>query len=52
MTHSSHLEDLLHFSRPLADVTHNLSAFAWDSVEELVTLERRPPKFAIMELLK
>jgi hypothetical protein len=36
---TSHLEDLLHFSRPLADVTHDLSAFSWDPEDELVTLE-------------
>ena len=39
MTRTSHLNDLLHFSRPLADVTLDLSAFAWDSEEELITLE-------------
>lgn len=39
MTRTSHLEDLLHFSRPLADVAHDLSASPWDSDEELVTLE-------------
>ena len=39
VTRTSHLEDLLHFSRPLADVTHDLSAFSRDSEHELVTLE-------------
>jgi hypothetical protein len=39
VTRTSHLEELLHFSRPLADVTHDLSVFAWDSEEELATLE-------------
>ncbi|MCP1583780.1 hypothetical protein [Pseudoxanthomonas mexicana] len=39
VTRTSHLKDLLHFSRPLADVTHDLSAFAWGPEEELITLE-------------
>lgn len=38
MTRQSHLEDLLHFRRPLADVARDLSAFVWDSERSLVTL--------------
>jgi hypothetical protein len=36
---TSQLKELLHFSRPVADVVSDLSAFGWDSDEELVTLE-------------
>lgn len=39
VTRISHLKNLLYFSSPLADETHDLSAFAWDSEEELVTLQ-------------
>ena len=39
VTRASHLEDLLHFRRPLAEVTFDLSAFSWDSAEHLVTLQ-------------
>jgi hypothetical protein len=38
-TRTSQLEELLHFSRPVADVLSDLSAFGWDSDEELVILE-------------
>ena len=39
VTRTSRLKELLHFSRPVADVVGDLSAFGWDSDEELVTLE-------------
>jgi hypothetical protein len=39
VTRASHLEDLLHFRRPFAEVTFDLSAFSWDSAEDLVTLQ-------------
>ena len=39
VTRASHLEDLLHFRRPLAEVTFDLSAFSWDSAEDLITLQ-------------
>jgi hypothetical protein len=38
-TRTFHLEELLQFSRPIAGVVSDLSAFGWDSDEELVTLE-------------
>ena len=38
-TRASHLKDLLHFSRPVADVVSELSVFGWDSDEVLVTLD-------------
>ena len=38
-TRTSQLKELLHFSRPVADVVSDLSAFGWDSDEVLATLE-------------
>ena len=38
-TRKSHLEELLYFSRPVADVVSALSVFGWDSDQGLVTLE-------------
>lgn len=38
-TRSLLLHELLHFTRPTADVVRNLSDFGWDSDEELVTLQ-------------
>ena len=38
-TRSLLLQELLHFTRPVADVVLNLSDFGWDSDEELVTLQ-------------
>jgi hypothetical protein len=35
----SQLKELLQFSRPVADVVSDLSAFVWDSGEEFVTLQ-------------
>ena len=38
-TRASHLAELLHFSRPIAEVAKDLAVFGWDSDEDLVTLE-------------
>ena len=38
-TRASHLAELLYFSRPVAEVARDLSAFGWDSDEDLITLE-------------
>jgi hypothetical protein len=39
VTRTSQLNELLHFSRPVADLVSDLSAFGWDSGEEFVTLQ-------------
>ena len=36
---TSQLKELLHFSRPVAEVVSDLSGFGWDSEAELATLE-------------
>lgn len=36
---TSHLQELLHFTRPIDDVVRDLSTFGWDSEKALVTLE-------------
>ena len=38
-TRASHLAELLHFSRPIAEVAKDLAVFGWDSDEDLITLE-------------
>ena len=38
-TRASHLAELLHFSRPIAEVARDLAVFGWDSEEDLITLE-------------
>ena len=39
ITRASLLKELLHFSRPIADVVSDLSAFGWDADEDLATLD-------------